>query len=244
MSVVRSVGDVAFAVACVVISAVGVQHWWDGGLRGRPSPAEQAPGTATQVVELPVVNVGANQSEGERGAPVGLVEFIDFECQFCAKFAREVYPTVRASVVEPGRVRRVVVHRPLPGRRYSAAAAGAAECAATRGRFWELYSYWFENQASIGARSVTEHLAGIGLDMADVTGCLKNGNSRVSSDVDLAERLEVRSTPTFLVGTLTESGDFVGMRRIVGLSAANDIIAAIESVESQAAGRERRGDVP
>ena len=41
---------------------------------------------------------------GSEKAPVAILEYSDFECPYCAKFAREVLPILRAKYVDTGKV--------------------------------------------------------------------------------------------------------------------------------------------
>jgi protein-disulfide isomerase len=71
-----------------------------------------------------VPNTGS--SKGSDAAPVTIVEFSDFECPYCRKFAdvmREVLPE------EKDRVRIVFHHFPLPMHPWARLAAEGAACA-------------------------------------------------------------------------------------------------------------------
>jgi Thioredoxin len=71
-----------------------------------------------------------------------VIEFGDFECPFCARFAH-VLDTVAARV--PGGVRVYFRHYPLQMHAYAHAAAIASECAAEQGRFEDFYHLAYES---------------------------------------------------------------------------------------------------
>src|SRR5207247_3598082 len=72
---------------------------------------------------------------GPAGAPVTIVEYLDYQCPFCQR-VQGVVDDVMSRY--PGQVR--FVHREfLLGKPRSLAAARAARCAGEQGRFWEYH---------------------------------------------------------------------------------------------------------
>jgi protein-disulfide isomerase len=70
---------------------------------------------------------------------IAIVEFSDFECPFCSRYARDVFPTLKRDLVDSGTVRYVALHYPLEDiHPLAAQAAEAAEYAAQQARFWEM----------------------------------------------------------------------------------------------------------
>ncbi len=74
-----------------------------------------------------VANVGI--PIGARTAPVTLVQFTDFQCPFCGRFASETLPGLYTQYVQTGKVRILVRELPLPMHRNARMLAHASECA-------------------------------------------------------------------------------------------------------------------
>jgi Thioredoxin len=60
----------------------------------------------------PVSIAGASLT-GSGAAQAVLIQFFDFQCPFCAKFARETWPTLRKTYVDSGKVQLAIRHLPL-----------------------------------------------------------------------------------------------------------------------------------
>lgn len=82
---------------------------------------------------------------GRPDAPYTLAEFADLQCPFCARFDREVLPTVLRRFVRPGKLR--VELRPVaflgPD---SSTGAAATVAAGEQDRMWEFADLWYRNQ--------------------------------------------------------------------------------------------------
>ena len=84
-------------------------------------------------------------SDGAEGAPVTVVEFADFQCPFCARWAKETRPALRERYGDD--VRIVFMHYPLRQIHANApSAAVAAWCAGAQGDFWAFHDLLFERQ--------------------------------------------------------------------------------------------------
>src|SRR5688500_5092895 len=82
--------------------------------------------------------------KGRQNAPVSVLEFADFQCPYCARFVREVFPRIDSAFVKTGEVQWVFVNLPLPNHQHSWMAAEAAMCAgAVSQRFWPMHDRLF-----------------------------------------------------------------------------------------------------
>jgi len=70
---------------------------------------------------------------GNPDAPVTLVEFSDYQCPFCVKFSRKVYPKLKKKYIDTGKLRVVVRSMPLSFHKLARKAAQAAYCAGEQG---------------------------------------------------------------------------------------------------------------
>jgi protein-disulfide isomerase len=135
-----------------------------------------------------------------------IVEFSDFQCPYCRRFAREVLEPLRR---RDSRVALVYRHWPLSIHQHAVEAAVASECAADQDRFERFHDLLFEGQESIGSRSWTSFAMAAGVsDTAAYRTCLANEatRKRVEADRQLALALKARGTPTFVVNGVMITG--------------------------------------
>jgi protein-disulfide isomerase len=143
---------------------------------------------------------------GPATAPVTIVEFSDFQCPFCARFARDVLAPARAR--HPGAIGLVYRHWPLSIHPFAMDAAIASECAGVQGRFEQYHDALFATQDSIGSWSFQRfaRIAGVP-DLARFTRCLSGADAaaRVSRDRRAALAIGAAGTPTFVVNGMVLS---------------------------------------
>ena len=176
----------------------------------RPGP-ETAPVSAG-VEELPMVQVvNRPRQSSVRGDPdsrVAIVEFSDFECPFCGRYSREIYPRLAEEYIETGRVQYVFRHYPLVIHPFAFKAAEATECAARAGMFWEMHDLLFEAAGALTEADLLRHADSLDLESVDFETCLKDGAmaDRVLNDVRVGEALGVTGTPTFFFAEVRDDG--------------------------------------
>lgn len=146
---------------------------------------------------------------GSRDAKVVIVEFSDYACPYCAKFALEVEKKI---VEKYGEVVRIVFRDfPVHGEA-SIKAAMAANCAGEQGKFWEYHYLLFERQSE-WYRNLTklyDYANELSLDVSSFKSCLDSEKYRgeVEKDFEDGRSYGVTGTPTFFV-----NGEiFVGYR--------------------------------
>lgn len=208
--------------------------------RGLPASKVEGPERSRRTVtRVDPVRTKANETTLAVGAPgVAIVEFSDYECPFCIRFANRVFPQLRREYIDTGRLAYVVRDLPLSSihpRAYRA--SQAAECARGQGLFWEAREMLFRNGPL--ALEQQESLGAIrGLDPVSLQRCLKPQTAgKVDADIAEAKRLGIAQTPTFLVGRVDADGAIVATTKIVGSDSMAEFRAAIDSYVSQAGPR-------
>jgi protein-disulfide isomerase len=83
---------------------------------------------------------------GDPKAPISVVEYSDFQCPHCAAALKPLHDMVDAL---PGKVRLCSKHFPLPSHARAPVAAGCAEFAQKRGKFWEMSELLFSHQEEL-----------------------------------------------------------------------------------------------
>jgi protein-disulfide isomerase len=155
--------------------------------------------------------------KGNQNAAVVVFEFADFQCPYCARFAREVFPRIDSAFVKTGKVQWIFVNMPLPNHPNAWAASETAMCAgAVSEKFWPLHDKLFEEQkewsaladpAAVFARYARE--AGVPQDsfqscvLGDRTAAL------LIRDVMYSTNARVTGTPAFVINN---DPIFVGLK--------------------------------
>lgn len=167
-------------------------------------------GTVPGTIEGPTPVVTADGftgfSMGSDTAPVEVVEYSDFECPFCARFANLQKPAVRRQLVETGVVRWRFRDFPLPSHAYARYASHAAHCAGEQDRFWQMHDAIFAEHswAQTGknpSRLFNGMAERIGLDMERYRTCMDENRyaTRIEAARQEGEARGVGGTPTFFV---------------------------------------------
>jgi protein-disulfide isomerase len=86
---------------------------------------------------------------GSPDAPLTIVEFIDFQCPFCARWAARVDSLV---ALYPHEVQIVTHHFPISSHPFAIPAAIAVECADRQGAPRTFQTVLFRQQNVLGAR--------------------------------------------------------------------------------------------
>lgn len=144
--------------------------------------------------------------QGDPSARITLVEFGDFQCEFCARFAKETEPQIYQNYVQTGKINMVFKHLVHYGSD-SDLAASASQCANDQGKFWDYYHILYTDQDSFmlskDTASALKSLASkiSALDSQKFDSCLDGGvyNDIAKKDAKLADSLGFRDTPTFLI---------------------------------------------
>jgi protein-disulfide isomerase len=136
---------------------------------------------------------------GQRGAPLELVMFGDFQCPFCLG-AQSVLRRVHERLGD--RLLFAFRHLPIPERHPLARlAAEASEAAAAQGRFWEYHDALYGAQPKLSRETMLELGRELGLDAERMAAEIDSGEHRprVERDLDSAERSGANGTPSFYV---------------------------------------------
>jgi len=135
---------------------------------------------------------------GPVDAPVVIIEFSDYQCQFCGQFAREtLHPLLE---LYPDQIRFVyrdlVIYGPV-----SFQAALSAECANDQGAFWLYHDRLFEQQNNLTPEFFFAMAEELDLDMQQFARCVSDPvtEDEVKDDTAAGHDLGIRGTPTFYI---------------------------------------------
>ena len=172
-------------------------------------PVAQSQGSATASV-LPTVTFAPrtvtsnSRTLGTNVNAPEIVEFADFQCPYCRKFAIGSGRGLEEAIKQ-GKVRFTYKYFPFLGQE-SFDAAYAAECANRQGKFWEYtdlltIGWQGENLGSFTYERLKSMAIQIKLDSVAFTSCLNTQATKAIIDADITEgrTMGVRGTPTFYV---------------------------------------------
>lgn len=200
--------SVAIIVAGVIIagSLSYSSNRPSGGENAIGARGEKIPTNQDALPENTVrVSVEEDPTLGDPNAPVTLIEFGDFECPFCGRFAMDTKPLLIENEIKQGKLRLVWKDFPLSIHTRAQKAHEAARCAQEQGKFWEYHDILFQNLRNLKISDLEDYASRLNLDRNSFDVCLKSEKytALVQKGVEEGIRAGVRGTPAFLVnGTL------------------------------------------
>jgi protein-disulfide isomerase len=191
------------------------------------APQESPPETVATTRQAPPPAAAPidGRTLGSPQAPVTIIEFTDLQCPYCARFALETWPQLRARYVDTGKVLFVARDLPLAFHAFAIPAAVAARCAGAQGRFWEYREALFRGQSRLATAPYDEIARRFDLDVERFAACRADPATAaaVREDAALAARNGITATPTFVIGRVVD-GQFRG-----------EILSGAEPIEAFAA---------
>jgi protein-disulfide isomerase len=143
---------------------------------------------------------------GPDSAKVEIMEFSDFECPWCGRFAVLQMPDVVQRLIPTGRVRWRFVNFMIQGHTKSPYAHLAAACANEQGKFWQMADLIYQNQEDwVGSSSFQRMIDGYaeraGVDKGRYSSCISERRAwgQVLADKRFGDSLGLDGTPTFFV---------------------------------------------
>lgn len=173
-------------------------------VKSAPKPKAEEP-EAAEPAGRTMVEIGTSPVLGDVNAPVTLVEFTDFECPFCARANATLKELIAKN---PGKVKVVFKHNPLPFHQNAKLAHNASQAAANQGKFWEYNDLIFANQSAIGRDNLIAYAKQLGLDESKFVADMDSEATTKIVEADLAAGATagVRGTPHFFLNGTRFSG--------------------------------------
>jgi len=153
-------------------------------------------------------NAGA-PTIGKESAPVTLVEFSDFQCPFCNRFA----PTLKQVQQKYGDQVRIVYRQyPIPSLHpFAFKAAEASLCANEQGKFWALHDSMFGDQSKLSVSDLKQKAVSLGMDGKKFNTCLDTGRyvEQVQKDMQEGMKIGISGTPAVFINGIELKGGAV-----------------------------------
>lgn len=142
---------------------------------------------------------------GSPDAPITIVEYGDYQCSNCQRFATQVKPLIVENYINTDKVKLIFKDFTIYGND-SVNGAIAAHCASEQNKFWEMHDFMYQNQKAINsgwlsADSIKKLASGIGLDMHEFNSCFdsKRYAQKVIDNFNDGKSADVKGTPTFII---------------------------------------------
>jgi protein-disulfide isomerase len=177
---------------------------------------------ATPQVQLNVkgveLEIGGNPVRGSKTAKLALIEFTDYQCQFCSRHVRETLPLILEQYINKGILRYAVIDNPLPSHKMALKAAEASHCANDQGKYWEMHELMMSKQESLDNLSLLA--ASLKFDMSIFNSCLSTNKYKelVDKNSSLALKQGIKVAPAFILGSIDpyDSSKIIGISFIPG----------------------------
>jgi protein-disulfide isomerase len=172
----------------------------------QPQPQQPPAEDMNKVYNIPI---GVSSVLGNKNAPVTITEFSDFQCPFCGRFYSAIKDVLAAY---PTQVRVVIKNFPLPFHPNARPAAKLALAANEQGKFQGMMEALLTNGGDVSDDKVKGYAQSLGLDYNKLMADYKNKDAQwekqIQDDMQLAQSVDVRGTPTFyLNGKKTNARD-------------------------------------
>ncbi|MFD3572313.1 DsbA family protein [Streptomyces sp. NPDC058644] len=173
--------------------------------------ADPQAGVYPELAELARRDAKDPLAQGRKDAPVVLIEYADFKCGYCGKFARDTEPDLVKKYVEDGTLRIEWRNFPIFGADSESAARGAW-AAGQQGRFWQFHAAAYaegSKEKGFGGDRLKELAKKAGVkDVGRFSDDVDSAGAKaaVKKDQEEAYGLGATSTPSFLVNGRPISG--------------------------------------
>lgn len=155
---------------------------------------------------------------GTKGAPVTIVEFMDYQCPSCANsesMLKELLAQYQGKIV--------LVYRDFPLEQihsFAFQAAEAVNCAKEQGKFWEMHTLLFSNQEHLEIQDLKLYASQLDLNIPNFNDCLDKHKyvDEIRNDMKDGAKYFVTSTPTFFInGNRVEGGNIDQIKQKIEL---------------------------
>jgi protein-disulfide isomerase len=171
---------------------------------------------------------GSPPSLGKVDAKVTVVEFSDYECEYCKRFETMMQKEV---MLNSSGVRFIVRDFPLEIHPWAQEASLLAVCAQQQDSkaFWQLRSFIYDNQESLNINNIRDRVRSfvngastIDLNRFDRCRAAPETAAAVAADIKLGRGSGVTATPTY----------FINGARFTGVPTGKQMEAFIHAAES------------
>src|SRR5437763_9193608 len=194
---------------------VVIQSLRAGDARAKEREAEE---TRAEIVKHQddLVRDAKSPVGGNPAGDVTIVEFFDYRCPYC----KQVEPALEALLKEDSRIRIVYKEFPILGpQSLIATQVALAALKQSPQKYARLHAALMSAKGELSQDSILKAAEGAGLDIAKIKADMngKDIDALIKHNYDLAEALNIRGTPAFVVGSAMSPGavDLATFRKMV-----------------------------
>lgn len=149
---------------------------------------------------------------GEDSAPVDIVEFGDYKCPHCQDFNDQIFPIIKADLVDTGKAKFYFMNYPIIGPDSTSSALFAETVYRELGNdmFWQFHHLLFERQMTEDGKTnifTDDFMKDILAEVASATEVNQvmdavneaDIDKALKQDISTANQLNVSSTPTIFI---------------------------------------------
>lgn len=162
----------------------------------RPTQAAPTPPPPAQKVDIPIEH---SYIIGKKNAPVSIVEFVDFQCPYCARFHPPIKEVLEAM---PNDVNLIIKNFPLSFHPQARPAAYVAFAAGEQGKYEEMTDLILSSGRNLNDETYEKFAKDLGLDMKKFSkdrADTAKWDALIEKDMELGSKVGVRGTPTIFV---------------------------------------------
>jgi len=121
---------------------------------------------------------------------------------------------------------------PLEFHKQAPKVSEAANCAADKGKYWEMHDKLFDNQSALTVDKLKQYAADIGLDTESFNACIDSGKhaDEINKDLEDGKKATVSGTPTFFIGKTQSGKKEIAGKRMVGARPFSSFEQVIEQL--------------
>ncbi len=168
-------------------------------------------------------SIDITYSKGNGDADIIVIQFGEYECQFCSKFALEILPDLQEDYIATGKIIYIFKDFPIENKKNSKLASQASYCAGDQGeeKYWEMHIKLFENHDKLSEEDLYNYAEEIEVESDSFKTCLTSGKYKnlVARNKQQGEKLDVNNNPTLIINN----------EKLVGLQPYENIKKVIDT---------------
>lgn len=192
-----------FAIVAIIVGAIGIGIGaYTLVTVGNSFSGEKSTETSS---ELQTLMANGSPVLGSKDAPITILEFGDYQCPNCMRFATQIKPLIVKNYIDTGKAKLVFKDFTIYGND-SILASIATHCAGDQNMYWEMHDAIYENQKAINSGwintdSIRKFASEVGLDMQQFNTCFDDRKYReqVKANFEQGKSIGIDGTPTFLI---------------------------------------------